>query len=454
MKIHVSRMEELFVQIVIQHKNQFLKVYVELIILLIQKIVLLSNKSVMTAITMKSPFLQNKKTFPALKRSSSDGQKHVCRVAGVDAGVQTKSSVDLKKLGDSDLVVSEVCLGTMTFGWQNSEAESHEIMSCAQEYGVNFFDTSELYAVPPDPKTQGKSSEILGTWLKKQKRDKNVVATKVIGRSPRLTWIVANRTVPKQQETGSRLDRKSIIQACDAELRRLQTDYIDLFQIHWPDRYIPCFGEHQYLLSQSKKECVTFEEQVLTMGELMKEGKIRCWGLSNETSYGVMMQCLTADRLGVDRPVTIQNSYSLIHRQFESELAETCAPHNFNVPLLPWSTLAGGALSGKYVEGGDTPQSRFNLDQTRWYRFHGTNRVQKTTKLYAELARKYKMTPAQLAYAFVRSKWFVGSTIVGGTSVEQIQENMGAFLQEKLATEILQQVQQIYVENRDPTLMD
>eukprot|EP01025_Chloroclados_australasicus_P048254 TRINITY_DN5460_c0_g1_i3.p1 TRINITY_DN5460_c0_g1~~TRINITY_DN5460_c0_g1_i3.p1 ORF type:complete len:402 (-),score=31.69 TRINITY_DN5460_c0_g1_i3:273-1478(-) len=378
------------------------------------------------------------------------------RNAALVTDVDSAFSLRSRHLGSSDLLVSEVCLGAMTYGWQNDEKQAHEILSCAKEFGVNFFDTAEMYPVPPSPENQGKSTEILGTWLKKQKRDQIVVASKVIGPSEKLTWIVANRTNPKQQEIPSKLDRKNIREACEAELQRLQTDYIDLFQIHWPSRPMPEFGYYQYHTNEQiqQNDSSSFEEQVLAMNELIQEGKIRSWGLSNETSYGVIMHCMVADRVGAQRPISIQNSYSLIHRQFESDLAETCAPHNFNISLLPCRVLAGGSLSGKYVEGTASAQSRFNLNSKRWFRFHGPERVQRAALLYAQLAREVGMTPAQLAYAFCRSRWFVGSTIIGGTRIEQIQDNMQAFLGDDLEDEILQRVQEIYLDHRDPMLMD
>eukprot|EP00897_Mesotaenium_endlicherianum_P004415 jgi/Mesen1/4000/ME000211S03191 len=262
---------------------------------------------------------------------------HTLRQEGASAAI-----MKYNKLGSSDLSVSEVCLGTMTFGEQNSEEESHAILDAAWSRGVNFLDTAEVYSVPNKEETAGRSEEIVGRWLQKQERSKVIVATKVAGYIAE-SWIPGNREQPRSSERAScRLDRASILKACDASLRRLQTDYIDLYQIHWPDRYVPIFGETFYDPSKERAGSVPIEETVSAMGELIKAGKIKHYGLSNETTFGVCSFVAAADKLAVPRPVSIQNSFSLVHRSFETELAEACAPSHYDVGLLPWFTLFKG----------------------------------------------------------------------------------------------------------------
>jgi len=356
------------------------------------------------------------------------------------------------KLGSSDLTVSEVCLGTMTFGQQNTEAEGHAQMSRAVEAGVNFFDTAEIYPIVPSRDTQGSTSRIVGTWLRARgRRDDVIVASKVAGKSVGLQWVPANRTEPRGEERTPRPDGPSIVAACEAELRRLRTDYIDLFQIHWPDRYVPNFGKSQYRRGE-ERDATPFEEQVAAMGRLIDEGKIRHWALSNESTYGVAMHCTAADRLGVPRPVSIQNSFSLLHRSFEGELAEACSPAHFDLGLLPWSAMAGGALSGKYLDGAADPSWRQEIWPDRYQRFRNP-RARQATARYAALARDLGVTPAQLAYAFCRTREFIPSTIIGATSMAQLEENLGAFAVE-LSDEALERIEEIHLDARNPSQLD
>ena len=242
----------------------------------------------------------------------------------------------------------------MTFGEQNSEAEGHRQLDAAFERGVNFLDTAEIYPVKPAPETQGRTSEIVGSWLKSRQRCDVVLATKVAGRSTGLAWVPANRTVPRGAEATPVLDAASVRAGLEGELRRLGTDYVDLFQLHWPDRPVPAFGRNRYRRADAAPApgapaFASFEELVGEIGKLIAEGKVREWGLSNESTYGVCQHVATCDRLGVQRPVTIQNSFSLLHRSFEGELAEAC--HVEGLGLLPWSALAGGAISGVSTRG-------------------------------------------------------------------------------------------------------
>jgi len=339
----------------------------------------------------------------------------------------------------------------MTFGQQNTEAEAHEQLSFAWDCGVNFLDTSEIYPVMPMRATGGRTSTIIGKWLRGRARDTVVVATKVSGRSQGLEWIPANRTEPRGSESNPRVDAASIRAACEAELRRLNTDYLDLFQIHWPDRYVPGFGASRYQRKQ-ERDYVPFEEQVEAMGRLIEEGKIRHWGLSNETTFGVTMHCLTADRLGVPRPVSVQNSFSLLHRSFETELAEACSPRHFNLGLLPWSAMAGGALSGKYLGGKADPNWRLEIWKSRYQRFRNDRALQATEE-YARIAKEAGITPAQLAYAFCRSRDFIPSTIIGATTMEQLRENLGAFAV-TLSEDTMAAIDDVHLRMRDPSQMD
>ncbi|GBG60750.1 hypothetical protein CBR_g12488 [Chara braunii] len=238
------------------------------------------------------------------------------------------------------------------------------------------------------------------------------------------SFCVGNRKVPQIKEAmTNRLDRQNILEAADASLRRLQTDYIDLYQPHWPDRYVPLFGSISYDPA-NERESVPFEETVGAIGELIRAGKIRHWGVSNETTFGVCRIVETCDKLGVPRPISIQNSYSLLHRQFEHELAEACSLSNYNISLLAWSPLAAGSLSGKYLSGELPEGSRFAMFQTFMSRFI-SGRTKEATSQYAQIAHDIGITPAQLALAFCKSRWFMGSTIFGATSAEQLKEDIG-----------------------------
>ena len=276
-----------------------------------------------------------------------------------------KTALPRITLGNSTIEVTNVCLGTMTWGVQNTEEEAFEQLDYAIKVrGVNFIDTAELYPVPSNSAlwVAGNTEKIIGKWIERNKelRKELIVATKVAG-FIEASDIPKMRTEPAGKEKMStRLDRESILSACDASLRRLKTDYIDVYQLHWPDRYIPLFGSCEYDRRKErdgKFAPVAFEETVLALKELLDAGKIKSYGLSNETSYGVCEFVRVADKLGVPRPVSIQNSFCLLHRSYETELAETCAPSHHNISLLPWTPLAGGALSGKYLNGAKTEKS-------------------------------------------------------------------------------------------------
>eukprot|EP00899_Mesostigma_viride_P029527 jgi/Mesvir1/975/Mv17523-RA.1 len=348
------------------------------------------------------------------------------------------------------LNVSEVCLGTMTFGRQNTEAEAHEQLDYAWSRGVNFLDTAEMYPIPMSSEYVGNTERFVGSWLEKQAREKVVVATKVVGYSGS-SYIPEYRSDPPKEgkRVATRLNNEQISAAVEGSLRRLRTDYIDLYQLHWPDRYVPSFGSTVYNPSQ-ERESVPFRDQVECIGRLIREGKIRHWGLSNETTFGVCEMVKACDALGVPRPISIQNSFSLLHRGFETELAEACAPSNYNIPLLAWSPLAGGVLSGKYCDGVMPAGARFTEFPEFQVRFR-TPFVLGVAAKYRALAEATGVTPAQLALSWCKSRWFVGSTIIGATTMEQLKENLDAFGIE-LSADTLKAIDTIHLEAKDPCM--
>lgn len=315
-----------------------------------------------------------------------------------------------KKLGSSELHVSELCLGTMTFGQQNTLPQAMELLDCAVSQGINFLDAAETYPVPMRAETQGYTEEYIGHWLKSQPRDKIIVATKIAGPSRNLEWL---RRGPKA------IDRRNIEQAVHGSLKRLQTDYIDLYQIHWPDRYVPLFGQGTYE-RVNERETTPIFEQLSVLSDLVQTGKVRYIGLSNETPWGVSEFIKTAEESGLIKVVSIQNAYSLVNRIFEFGLAETC--RHEDIGLLAYSPLAFGHLSGKYLKG-FPPDSRLGLFKEFGGRYNKPN-VGPAVSAYVTLAHKFNISPAVLALAFVRTRWFVTSTIMGATTLAQLSENI------------------------------
>ncbi|MGK7926318.1 MAG: aldo/keto reductase [Spirulina sp.] len=339
-------------------------------------------------------------------------------------------------LGDSDLRVSEICLGTMTYGQQNTMQEAHQQLDYARERGINFIDTAEMYPTPMNAKTQGKTEEYVGEWLKKQQRDRIILATKVSGYAPQLSWIRGGK---------NRLDRANIEQAIDESLKRLKTDYIDLYQIHWPDRYVPLFGRGTYDIS-NERETVPIQEQLEVFADLMKAGKIRYLGLSNETPWGVCEFSHLARKFGLPKVISIQNAYNLTNRVFEIYLSEAC--HLNQIGLLAYSPLAFGHLTGKYLQ--EIPDnSRLSLFPGFDARYQKPNRIEAVTS-YVEIARQYNLSPAQMALAFVRSRWFVTSTIIGATTMKQLQENIDS-IDIELSQEIVTEIDKIQTRYPNPT---
>lgn len=351
--------------------------------------------------------------------------------------------------------VSEVCLGTMTFGVQNTEAEGHEQIEYALERGVNFIDTAEMYPVPSSAPgwKPGRTEEIIGTWLAKNPdmRKDVIIATKVAGFS-RNSETAANRTVPPGEPKDARLDRESILAACDASLRRLQTDYIDLYQLHWPDRYAPIFGSTAYDRTREREGSVSIKETVAALGELVKAGKIKHWGLSNESTFGVCEFVRKADELGVPRPISIQNSFCLLHRSFETELAEACAPSNYNIGLLPWTPLAGGALTGKYLPGADPDNGRLVRYEGFHSRYVKPDAVAATVQ-YKKIADDAGISLATMSLAWCRTRFYVASTIIGATKMSQLKEDIDAFCDDVVLSEdTLKAIDKVHLKCRDPCM--
>ena len=340
-----------------------------------------------------------------------------------------------RTLPGTDMNVSEVCLGTMTWGQQNSEAEAHEQLDYAVAQGINFIDTAEMYPVPPNAQTQGRTEKYLGTWLARQRRERLYVATKVAGPGRR-DWIRGGRTD---------LTKDVIAEAVDTSLARLQTDYIDLYQIHWPQRNVPMFGSTEFDPAKEKGG-PSIHEQVLGMAAMIQAGKIRHYGLSNETAWGVCEFGRAAKKLGVPGPVTLQNSYSLISRNVDNDLAEVLFRENMT--LLAYSPLAAGILSGKYLGGAKPDGARFTLFDSLGIRFRKPM-VSEAVDAYAMLAKRRGITLVQLALGYVATRWFLGASIIGATSMAQLEEDIAA-AQFTLDTETLEDIRQIQTRYPNP----
>jgi len=331
-------------------------------------------------------------------------------------------------LPGTDMNVSRVCLGTMTWGEQNTEPEAHEQLDHAVGAGINFIDTAEMYPVPPNAKTQGRTESYLGTWLRKQKREKLFIATKVAGPGRR-DWIRQGRTD---------LTQDVIADAVETSLQRLQTNYIDLYQIHWPQRNVPNFGATEFDPAKEKPGPAV-EEQVKGMAAMIKAKKIRYYGLSNESAWGVCKFREEAKRLGLPGPVTIQNSYSLISRNVDNDLAE--ALYREKMSLLAYSPLAAGILSGKYIGNAKPPGTRFVLFDTLGIRFRKPM-VAEAVEAYSALAKKRGLSLVQLALGYVNTRWFLGASIIGATSMAQLKEDI-AGAQITLDAETLEEIKQV-----------
>ena len=342
--------------------------------------------------------------------------------------------MEYRNLGSSDIKVSALALGTMTFGEQNTEADAYAQLDLAVSHGVNFIDTAEMYPVAPRAETVHRTESYIGSWLARQQRDKLVVATKIAGPSRGFSWI---RGTP-------RINREHITAAIEGSLRRLQTDYVDLYQIHWPDRYVPMFGGTSYDVAQ-EHDSTPIAEQLQVLAELVKAGKVRHIGVSNETPWGVSEFLRCAEQLGLPKIVTIQNAYHLMNRTFESGLAETC--RHGNIGLLAYSPLAFGWLTGKYLTDPNT-KGRINLFSGFGQRYNKPN-VPSATKEYVRIARDAGLTPATLALAFARTRWFTSSVILGATTLDQLKENL-ASAEFVLTANILEEIEAVHQRYPNP----
>ena len=375
------------------------------------------------------------------------------------------------ELGSSGRKVCQVCLGTMTFGSMSDEATAHAILDRYVALGGDFLDVAEMYPVPCKPEWCGASEEIIGRWLAARSATNSAlraslfIATKVAGpraggdgaKCPeareRTLAGASDGTEPKCDFSDAQIRR-----ACDASLKRLQTTYVDLYQLHWPERYVPKWGESQYTAAGDAANdgygLAGFDAVVATIGALIAEGKVRHWGVSNETTYGLCQLHAACVRLGVPPPVSIQNDFSLCFRTFESELAEACSPRHLNVGLLAYGVLNGGALSGKYLDGTAPKEARFHFAPTFQprYRADATNAA---IKEYVALAKEHGMSGADLAQAWAYSRWYMGNgaVIIGATSLPQLEANWKAACL-RLPEAVLRKIDEIHVRMRNPNLHD
>ena len=344
-----------------------------------------------------------------------------------------------RELGHTNLKVSQITLGTMTWGEQNTEAEAHAQIDMALAHGVNLIDAAEMYPVPPRPETQGLTENYLGTWLKKSgKRDQVLIASKATGpaRKPHN---------PRHIRGGvNNFDRKGLTEALNGSLERLQTDYVDLYQLHWPDRSVNCFGSLNYTHFPDE-DTVPIEETLTILADFIQAGKVRHIGISNETPWGVAQFIRAAEKFDLPRIVTIQNPYSLLNRTFEIGHSEFS--YREKIGLLAYSPLAFGVLSGKYLNGARPAGGRLSLFE-RFSRY--TNpQVDRVAGDYVALAKKHGLDPAQMALAFVTSRGFVTSNIIGATTLPQLQSNLES-IKITLSEEILAEIEAIHARQPNP----
>jgi len=344
------------------------------------------------------------------------------------------------RLGRTDLTIPAVCLGTMTFGEQNTEAEGHAQLDLALDRGIDFLDTAEFYSIPPKPETQGRTEEIIGSWLAARgNRNRVTIATKVCGRSD-MDWF-------RDDGSPCRLTRAQVDEAVFKSLKRLGIDTIDLYQVHWPDRRVTGFGSNGTIWNDPPRDDdeVAIEETLDALAAHVKAGRIRHIGLSNESTWGVMRWLRAAEVSGGPRIVSIQNAYNLVNRTFEVNLAEACLRED--VSLLAYSPLGQGFLTGKYLNGARPAGARLTLFDRgqRYQRPH----AEAAFAAYAGLAAELGTTPSTLAIAFVASRSFVGSTIVGATSLAQLEEDLAAFDVE-ITPEIAARIDEIHLRCPNP----
>ena len=341
-----------------------------------------------------------------------------------------------RKLGNTDIDVSVICLGTMTFGEQNSQQDGFDQMNYALERGVNFFDTAELYSVPPTSESYGKTEVMIGNWFEKRKnRDKIILASKVAG--PGCDWIRGGE---------NNFNEKNIGEAIDKSLKRLKTDYIDLYQLHWPERPTNCFGRREYDHKENEREWNDFESILKALEKFITKGKIRYIGMSNETPYGLSKYLELSRSKNLPRMMSVQNPYSLVNRTYEVGMSEISIREKCG--LLVYYPLAAGALSGKYRNGKMPKNARMTL-------FKGWERMinplaMKAYDEYYTLAKEYNLTMVQLAQAFVNSRPFVTSNIIGATTMKQLEENIKS-IEIELSDEMMEKINLIHNNNPNPS---
>lgn len=344
-------------------------------------------------------------------------------------------------LGHTDIKVPEICLGTMTFGQQNTQEQAFEQLDYALERGINFWDTAELYAVPPTPQSYGSTETILGNWFAKTGKRKQVtLASKIAGPSQVGGHIRNGQT---------RFNKKDISRALDNSLKRLQTDYLDLYQLHWPERPTNCFSHLGYttqMIADTPPDLTPLAETLIALNDEIKAGRIRSIGLSNETPWGTMKFLQLADELGLQRVVSVQNPYGLLNRTYEIGLAEIA--HFEKVGCLAYSPLGFGVLSGKYLNGQKPENARITLFP-RFSRYTNAQAVW-ATEQYAKIAAEQGLSLAQLSLAFVRQQFFVTSTIIGATTMQQLQENIDS-VDVTLSDEIMQLIEAVHVQQPNPS---
>ena len=344
------------------------------------------------------------------------------------------------RLSNTDIEVPEICLGTMTFGEQNTMPEAFQQLHYALEQGVNFWDTAEMYPVPPKSETQGATERIIGEWFKQYGGRNNVfLASKIAGPAFGGGHIRDGQT---------RFNQHYISQAIDGSLERLQTDYIDLYQLHWPERTTNFFGHLGYnneMATAENHHATRFEDTLLALEQEIKKGRIRYIGLSNETPWATMKFLQVAEKLNLSKFVTVQNPYSLLNRSYEVGMAEISKYEN--IGLLAYSPLAFGMLTGKYRHGARPQDGRI----TKFSRFtrYTNPQCDWATEQYAQIAQKHRLTLTQLALAFIKQQFFVTSTIIGATNLEQLKENIGAF-SIPLSHEILAEIEQVHIQQPNP----
>jgi aryl-alcohol dehydrogenase-like predicted oxidoreductase len=345
--------------------------------------------------------------------------------------------MEYRELGRTGVKVSALTLGTMTFGQQNTEAEGHAQMDYAVDRGINIFDAAEIYPIPPKPETQGRTEAIIGTWMQARKnRDKVIVATKVAGRSSTINWL-------RDDGAPSRQSKDQILEALDKSLARLKTDYIDLYQLHWPDRPMRIFEGLEFV--RLPGDAHPIHDILETLGTLVRDGKVRFIGLSNETPWGVMTFLRLAEQHGLPRPVSIQNAFNLVNRSFEVGLSEIT--YEEGVSLLAYSPLGQGYLTGKYENGALPPRSRKTLFNRlgRYEKANGPRAI----SAYVALAKKHGLDPAQIAIGYAVSRPFVTSVIIGATAMDQLKTDIDA-ADLALSDTVLEDIDQIHLDYPNP----